>query len=97
MLTTSSRIGPKGIRLFALALSLLLLYPSAGHSQTVTVLPDQIPNGITSPSQFRQRIDILLNGPQAGLTVSFTITIPPEVSVVTNSATVTSNSSALIS
>lgn len=96
MLTTSSRIGPKGIRLFALALS-LLLYPSTGHSQTVTVLPDQIPNGITSPSQFRQRIDILLNGPQAGLTVSFTITIPPEVSVVTNSATVTSNSSALIS
>ena len=96
MLTTSSRIGLKGIRLLSLAVLSLLLYTSAGHGQTVTVLPDQIPNGITSPSQFRQRIDILLNGPEPGLTVSFTITIPPEVSLVANSATVTSDNSALI-
>ncbi len=96
MLTMSSIIGPKGIRSLTRVMLSLLFLCSASYAQTVTVLPDQIPNGITTPSEFRQRIDIVLNGPEAGLTVSFTITLPPEVSLVTNSATVTSDNSALV-
>lgn len=96
MLTKSSSHGPGGIRSLAQAMIAVLLFCSVSHAQTVTVLPNQIPNGITSPSQFRQRIDIVLNGPDVGLTTSFTITMPPEVTLVANSATVTSDNPALV-
>ena len=63
--------------------------------QTVTVLPNQIPNGITAPSKYKQRINIVLNA-DTGLTRSFTITMPPEVSLVSGSVTTTSNAGSLV-
>ncbi|MBT4139310.1 MAG: hypothetical protein HOE48_15420, partial [Candidatus Latescibacteria bacterium] len=64
-------------------------------AQTVTVLPHQVPNGVTAPSQFKQRIDLAL-GADTGLTRSFTITLPPEVTLVTGTATATSDNSSLM-
>ena len=64
--------------------------------QTVTVLPNQIPNGVTDPATFKQRIDIAFGGGGAGLSRSFTITLPPEVSVVSGSVTATSDNAALV-
>ncbi|MFT5365810.1 MAG: hypothetical protein ACI8V2_000751, partial [Candidatus Latescibacterota bacterium] len=63
-------------------------------AQTITILPHQIPNGVTAPSQFKQRIDITL-GSDTGLTRSFTITLPPEVTLVSGTATATSDNSSL--
>ena len=69
--------------------------PSMVQAQIITVLPNQIPNGVTSPSRFKQRINIEM-GSDTGLSRSFTITMPPEVSVVANSVTATSTSGSLV-
>ncbi|HAA75744.1 TPA: hypothetical protein DCE37_11565, partial [Candidatus Latescibacteria bacterium] len=44
----------------------------------------------------RQRLDILLKGPDTGLSRSFTITLPPEVTVVSGSVTATSDNASLV-
>ena len=75
---------------------LSLPFASGLGAQTIDVLPDEIPNGVLAPSTYRQRLDVLLNGPDTGLSRSFTITLPPEVTVVSGSATATSDQSSLV-
>lgn len=82
------------VSFFVSAVSLFLSTDLA--AQTVDVLPNAVPNGVLSPSTYRQRLDILLNGPDNGLTRSFTITFPPEVNLVSGSATATSDNASLV-
>jgi hypothetical protein len=89
-MTVSSRF-----HLILLGLTCWVLGGTPIFAQSVTVLPHQIPNGVTAPSKYKQRIDIALN-PDTGLTRSFTITLPPEVSLVSGSVTATSNASSLV-
>ena len=77
--------------------SAVALFLTSGLSaQTIEVLPDEIPNGVLTPSTYRQRLDILLKGPDTGLSRSFTITLPPEVTVVSGSVTATSDNASLV-
>lgn len=87
MLTKSFFTGLKRIVLAGLVLAILPLTFGTAHAQTITVLPDQIPNGITTPSTFKQRLDIVVNGPVTGQSVPITLTLPPKVSLVTGTAT----------
>lgn len=63
-------------------------------AQTVIVRPDEVLNGVESLSgdQFHQRIDITLGGTAGVATRAFTITLPAEITVVTNSVTTTTGS-----
>jgi len=65
--------------------------PHIGHAQTITLEPSAVPNGVSSASgqQFHQRMNVTLGGTAVGLSRMFTITAPPELTIVTNSATVT--------
>ena len=76
--------------------AILLICVSHPVAQTIDVLPDEIPNGVLTPSTYRQRLDVLLSGPDNGLSRSFTITLPPEVTIVSGSATATSDASSLV-
>ena len=81
------------VSIFLSAISLFIANDIA--AQTVDVLPDEIPNGVLSPSTFRQRLDVTLVTGDTGLSRSLTITLPSEVSIVSGSATATTNSSAV--
>jgi len=82
------------VSLFVSAITLVASTDLLG--QTVDVLPDEIPNGVLNPSTYRQRLDILVAGPDNGLSRALTITFPPEVSLVTGSATATSDDATLV-
>ncbi|HCK09808.1 MAG TPA: hypothetical protein DHW45_08020, partial [Candidatus Latescibacteria bacterium] len=76
--------------------ALTLVFASEMPAQTIDVLPDEIPSGVLSPSTYRQRLDVLLHsGDESGFTKSFTITIPPEVSIVSGSVTTTTDNASL--
>jgi hypothetical protein len=66
-------------------------------AQTITLFPDQIPNGIAANSgdQYHQRLDITLTGSPIQQSRAFTITIPAELAVVANSVTTTTSGSNL--
>jgi hypothetical protein len=68
-------------------------------AQTVTLVPDEVINGIevNSAEQFHQRFDITLGGSAVRSARGFTITVPAELNVVSNSITTTTNSPALAS
>ena len=79
----------------AAALFLLAATPQAGQAQTISLFPDQVPNGIETVSgeQYHQRFDISLTGTPVGQSRAFTITVPAEFAVVPNSVTATSDNS----
>ncbi|MDP6779269.1 MAG: hypothetical protein QGI83_21120, partial [Candidatus Latescibacteria bacterium] len=74
-------------------LSILTALPGAAWSQTIALVPDQIPNGIEKESsqQYHQRFNITLTGSPTAQTRAFTITLPPELEYVSSSVTATSN------
>lgn len=86
MLTKSFYTGLKRTVLAGWVLAILPLTFVTAHAQTITVLPDQIPNGITTPATFKLRLDIVVNGPVTGQSVPITLTLPPEVGLVTGTA-----------
>jgi hypothetical protein len=85
---------PLAVSVFVAAI--LAISGDSTVAQTVDVLPNEIPSGVLTPSTYRQRLDVLLNGPDNGLSRSFTITLPPEVTIVSGSATTTSDNSSLV-
>ena len=68
--------------------------PHMSHAQTVSLIPSAVPNGVQASSgqQYRQRIDITLGGSAIAQSMMFTITAPPEVTIVTGSASAVTSS-----
>lgn len=67
------------------------------RAQSVTLTPDEVINGIetNSSDQFHQRFTITLGGSASQAARGITITVPAELTVVSNSITTTTNSAAL--
>ena len=85
---------PRLLSFFVVALALVFLVnPQSSHSQTATLFPRQVPNGIASISgeRFHQRIEVTLSGSPQSQSVFLTVTMPPEVSLVTTSPTATTS------
>lgn len=63
--------------------------PQTGYAQTVSLTPSVVPNGIASTSgqQYRQRVNMTMGAGAIGLTVMFTVTAPPELTIVANTLT----------
>ena len=71
-------------RLTNLAVLCLLFATGTATGQTVTLTPDAVVNGVEafSGDQYHQRLDITLGGTALAATRAFTITVPPELTVV---------------
>ena len=76
----------------------LLAVRQVGWAQTISLTPNQVPNGVapSSGAQFHQRFDMTLGGTAVAQSRMFTITVASELTVVANSVTATSNSSNLV-
>ncbi len=75
---------------------LVAFWTGSLQAQTVTLQPDEVVNGIEplSGDQYHQRFDITLGGTAGPATRAFTITVPAELTVVSNSVTTTTNGAA---
>jgi hypothetical protein len=71
----------------------LFLVPGNGQGQTISLIPNAIPNGIASASgeQYHQRFDIHMGAGAIFKNQAFTITLPADVTYVTGSATGVTN------
>lgn len=81
---------PRLLGLLALALAVMVLaIPSPGRAQTVSVFPDQVPNGVASLNNeaFHQRFTISLGATATPSSRGITIVFPSEFNYVVNSAT----------
>jgi hypothetical protein len=93
-MTARIRQHTPGILLALITVGILV---SSLRAQTVTLVPDEVINGIetSSSDQFHQRFDITLGGTANAGSRAFTITVPAELTVLTNSITATTNSAVL--
>lgn len=82
-----------------LTLIVLGLFTTGLRAQTIVLTPDEVINGIetNSSDQFHQRFSITLGGTATAASRAFTITVPTELNVLTNSITTTTNAAALTS
>ena len=82
-------------QLAQVSLTLIVFTVSATslRAQTVSLTPDEVINGIetTTEEQFHQRINITLGAAAVGASRAFTITVPAELNVLSNSVTTTTN------
>jgi hypothetical protein len=81
---------PRLLGFLALALAVMILaIPSPGRAQTVSVFPDQVPNGVASLNSeaFHQRFTINLGATATASSRAITIVFPSEFNYVSNSAT----------
>ncbi|MCZ6635219.1 MAG: hypothetical protein O7G87_17610, partial [bacterium] len=78
---------------FFLGFATIFAMPQIAHPQIITLIPNQVPNGIESGSgdQFHQRFNIQLGVAAVSQSRAFTITLPSEFTFVANSVTATSN------
>ena len=82
-----------------LALITLGLFVTSLRAQSVELNPNEVINGIESASmdQFHQRFDIVLGSSANQSARGITITVPSELTVLSNSVTTTTNAAALTS
>ncbi len=75
----------------------ILAMPQSGRAQDIDLFPNVVPNGINAGpgEQYHQRFDITLTGSPTASTRALTITVPPELTVVTNSVTATSHNASV--
>ncbi|HCR16118.1 MAG TPA: hypothetical protein DIU35_01430, partial [Candidatus Latescibacteria bacterium] len=89
---------PRLLCFFVIALALTVAaIPQASQAQTISLFPDEVPNGVASAAgeQYHQRIDLTLTGSPVANSRMVTVTLPGELTYVPNSATVASNLSTI--
>ncbi len=91
-------MNPRRLHLGIVVALIFLGAPQAVRAQTISLFPDEVPNGIapTSGKQYHQRFNITLTGSPVQASRAFTITVPAELTVVSNSVTATTNNTGVI-